>query len=154
MSWLPVWQLLIPVRFHQSVNEVTLDKSRPISSITGQQNRSMCVHLKLEQNRFSRKNFVSTANWVHALKVEIDTRLMPAAARLGEPPREVLIYRSSSIVNGELCAREIEFEERKNAVMLRAIDQLQKIGAAKRRITFLEARRSSKTYPPLLGGSL
>ena len=86
----------------------------------------MCVHLKLEQNRFSRKNFVSTANWVHALKFEIDTRLMPSAARLGQPPRELLIYRSYAIVNDELCAREIEFEERNNAVMLRAIDLLQK----------------------------
>jgi hypothetical protein len=53
----------------------------------------------------------------------------------------------------ELFAREIEFEERNDAMLHRALDQLGKIKAAKRGITFLEARRFSKTPLRRLRGS-
>ena len=99
-----------------------------------------------------RKQFSSVAAWVDALKVQIDTVLMPAATRLGDPPRELLIDRSAAVLNDELFARELEFEERIDATLHRALDRLEKIRAAKQRITFLEARRFSKTHPLVLEG--
>jgi hypothetical protein len=99
-----------------------------------------------------KKKFPSVAAWVDALKVQIDTVLMPAATRLGDPSREVLIDRSAAVLDDELFARELEFEERIDATLHRALDRLERIRAAKRRITFLEARRFSKTHPLLLEG--
>jgi len=90
-----------------------------------------------------RAKFNSLTEWVEALKTEIDTVLKPVDDRIG-PTRIVFVDRSGE-ADHNLFAREIEFEERNHAMLQRALDQLEKIRAAKRGITFLEARRFSKT---------
>jgi hypothetical protein len=105
-------------------------------------------HLK---TRCPRTKFNSVAEWVEALKSEVDTVLKPVDDRIGAS-RIVFVKRSAAPDN-ELFARELEFEERNDAMLYRALDRLEKIRAAKRQITFAEVRRFSKTHPRRLGGS-
>jgi hypothetical protein len=91
--------------------------------------------------------FDSAAEWVDALKVEIDTVLMPATTRLGgPPPPEGLLACSAAVLDDELFERELELEARIDATLQRALDRLEKIKAAKRRITFGERRRFAEIH--------
>jgi hypothetical protein len=101
--------------------------------------------------RCPRGKFNDVAEWVEALKTEIDTVLKPVDDRIG--PLTIAFIDRSGEADHDLFAREIEFEERNDAMLDRALDQLGKIRAAKRGITFLEARRFSKTHLRRLRGS-
>jgi len=94
-----------------------------------------------------RANFQTPKAWAKALQKEIKKVLMPAATRLGKLPE---IMQSSAILSDDLFARELEFEARIDRTIEQALDRLEKVKAAKRRVSFREAQRFSRSNPDRL----
>ena len=69
---------------------------------------------------------------------------MPAATRLANVPD---IKQSSAILTDDMFARELEFEARIDKTIEQTLDCLEKAKAAKRRVSFREAQRFSRSHP-------
>jgi hypothetical protein len=93
-----------------------------------------------------KRNFATAELWVDAMKREVEEVLIPAAERFGTPPDEVLIAQSAEVLTDDLFARELEFEERIDAIMERAFDGLAKVKATKRQVTLREVRRFANSH--------
>jgi hypothetical protein len=105
-------------------------------------------HLKAKCPRGA---FQTRDEWVKAMQKEVQEVLMPAAAPFS-PPDEVLIKRSSALLTDDVFARELEFEERDDRRIEQTLDRLEKVKAAKRRVSFREAQRFSRSHPTRLNG--
>jgi hypothetical protein len=62
----------------------------------------------------------------------------------------VLIKQSSAILTDDVFARELEFEERIDRTIEQTLDRLEKVKAAKRRVSFLESQRFDRSHPSRL----
>jgi hypothetical protein len=96
--------------------------------------------------------FPTTEDWVKAVLHQIENVWIPEVTRFGPPPDEVLMKGSAAVLTDELFALELQFEERIDAMMERALDRLAKEKARKHQITLGEVRRFGKSHPVRLVG--
>ncbi|MGY8678210.1 hypothetical protein Q2941_10365 [Bradyrhizobium sp. UFLA05-153] len=105
------------------------------------------LHAKCPKGEFG-----TPQEWVKALQEEVQKVLIPAATRFGCPPDEVLIKQSSAVLTDDAFARELEFEERIDRKLEQTLDRLEKVKAAKRRVSFHEAQRFNRSHPVRIVG--
>jgi hypothetical protein len=89
---------------------------------------------------------------IKALQEEVQKVLIPAATRFGRPPDEVLIKQTSAVLTDDAFARELEFEERIDRKLEQTLDRLEKVKAAKRRVSFREVQRFDRSHPDRIVG--
>jgi hypothetical protein len=94
-----------------------------------------------------REKFQTPEDWVKAMQEEVQKVLLPAAARFGRPPDEVLIEQSSAILTDDVFARELGFEERIDRKLEQARAELEKIKKSKQQTSFREAQRLRRARP-------
>jgi hypothetical protein len=80
--------------------------------------------------------------WARAIARKIEKELLPAATRFGEPPAEVLMGRSAATMSDEMFMRDLEVEERLEALIDRAFQRFFKLKAVENQTPFTELRRS------------
>jgi len=91
-----------------------------------------------------REKFQTLEDWVKAMQEEVQKVLLPAAARFGRPPDEVLIEQSSAILTDAVLTHELESEERIDRLLEQALTRLEKIKKSKQQTSFREAQRLSR----------
>jgi hypothetical protein len=110
--------------------------------------RALALHQQhLLLKHCPRRKFKTTKAWARGLQSSIAKVLLPAATRFGEPPDEALIAQSAAVLDDEAFRREIEMDERLNAMRDRAIEQLFRIKQLEQRITFDDMRRFDRMHP-------
>jgi hypothetical protein len=77
---------------------------------------------QLRQN-FRRENFQSTSEWVHAIQKEVETVMLPAAARF-DGSRGELIGQNAAFFTIEVIKDEVAVQERIDATIDRAVKRL------------------------------
>jgi hypothetical protein len=93
------------------------------------------AHLLFE---YPRGNFRESEEWVRAMQ-ELNERLM-----LSITLREVAV--TPAAITDDVFARELEFEARSDRTIEQTLDRLEKVKAAKRRVSFREAQRFDRSH--------
>jgi hypothetical protein len=99
-----------------------------------------------------RRDFDSTEAWTEALQAEIFNKLMPQIVERRHKEEQQLQEPCAKLTE-ELLARELAYEKLFDEGFDRALNQLMKIKAAKRQITFRKRVRFDRTHPNRLDGS-
>ena len=99
-----------------------------------------------------RPEFRTLEDWVKAMQEEVLKVLLPAAARFGRPPDEVLVKHSSAVLTDDVLAGELESEERNDRMIEQSLTRLEKIKKSKQQTSFREAQRFGRTHSGLIIG--
>jgi hypothetical protein len=89
-----------------------------------------------------RNKFKTSKAWARAMASEIEKRLLPPATRFGQPPADVLMGRSAATMTDEMFMRDLEVEERLEALIDRAFARFFRLKAVENQTPFTELRRS------------
>jgi hypothetical protein len=92
-----------------------------------------------------RGKFKTTQAWARAMASKIEKELLPAATRFGQPPAEVLMGRSAATMSDEMVMRDLEIEERLDALIDRAFARFFKLKAIEDQTTFTELCRAHRS---------
>jgi hypothetical protein len=76
---------------------------------------------------------------------KIEKGLLPAATRFGQPPAEVLIGQSAAMMTNDMLMRDLEVEERLEALIDRAFQRFFRLKAVENQTPFTELRRSHRS---------
>ena len=88
-----------------------------------------------------RREFRTNWDWIRAMQTEFQKSLPPAATRVGDRPDGLLVTHWSAVLTDHVFARELEFEERIDRMIERALTRLEKIKKSKQQTSFREAQR-------------
>jgi hypothetical protein len=88
-----------------------------------------------------RGEFKTPKAWARAIAMKIKKQVLPAASRFGEPPAEVLMGRSAATITDDMFVRDLEIEERLDAMIDRAFERFFRLKELQDQVTFTELRR-------------
>jgi hypothetical protein len=99
-------------------------------------------HLRMLRPRMRSR---SDRTWIKAVVREIETVLLPRAARLGPSSEELRGWQAATVLNESHVAAELDFERQNDAIYDRAFSRLQRLQKAERNVSYAERLRFYRT---------
>jgi hypothetical protein len=128
--------LVLTAAYHALLNET---EEYEIEGILGRLSETLRNHLLRE---CPRNRFKTSKAWARAMARKIEKRWLPAATQFGQPPAEVLMGRSAATISDEMFMRDLEVEERLEALIDRTFQRFFRLKAVENQTSFTKLRRS------------